>query len=203
MINKTKIMISLTLMICSNMLLTGCGTLPILVGGGAIALGAENIAARRGVKGIWYDYSVKNSVRNIWKQNKLEVIPCVTYDNILMIYGATLEDTTEHIKLAREIKSVKKVIDYTYKSEDITNIPSNEDILLKMKVKSLLTASPSIQSRNLYIRVLKNRIYILGSTYTEEEKNSIIKTVSGIRNVQAFFYFIYVKANDKSILLPN
>lgn len=182
--------------------LAGCAAVPIALTGGTIALTTDQIASKRSIKGIWDDYFQKSAVRKIWLDHKLELIPCVVQEDTVMIYGAIKSNSNEYISLAKSIKGIKHVIDFTYQSA-VQSENFLSDKMLKTKIKTLLVADKNVQSRNYYIRVLNSVVYVLGIAYTFDEKEKFINVVSNVNGVKRLEHHIIIAPGKKTKMLPN
>lgn len=186
--------LSKTLMISgivsSALVLSGCA--PTILGGGA----AVGVAAtkEKGLSGAWTDTKISSTIKLHLYQKDPDLHRLVSVDvqnGEVLLTGAvpTEEMHLDAVKIAWDVKGVKRVIDNIGNSKGASFGTYTQDTWITTQLKSSLMFDGEIQSRNYSIKTVSGQVYLMGIAQDQQELDKVInhaRNTSGVTKVISY-----------------
>lgn len=178
-------------------LLSGCAVVPVAVVGGTMVVGHAAMG-RKGPAAVIDDIKLSSKIISNWQKEGLVPLKILVYEGKVMLCGHCL-DSRRYIDL---IEGAVKIVDATYQGQTFIDDYMGDKIL-QAKIKANLLTNSLIQSRNYKLFVLNGVVHVLGTAYTEEEKDALIACVSGMTGFIRFEYDIDIVPGQKNMIFSK
>ncbi|MBW8309655.1 MAG: BON domain-containing protein [Candidatus Paracaedibacteraceae bacterium] len=187
-----KTMIPLSLI---SFMLGGCA--PAIIGGGAAVVGGA-LVKEKGVAGSLSDTQIatKVSVGLYQKDPDLHArVNVIVQNGEVMLTGAvpTNEMHLEAVRIAWEVKGVKRVIDNIATSEGASVGVYAKDSWITAQIKSQLLFEKNIQSINYSIKTVSGNVYVMGIAQDQQELSTVLDYARHIDGVKKVTSYVHLK----------
>ncbi len=173
-----------------SLLLSGCAPALIIssVAGTGMYLGYQHSKVG-GIQFRFKNFYLESTIQSVWAEAKLDepFLDIVgVYGTPVIIGAATSKENLEKAKALVFMKS-----DNVQCLADGMKIGEwNRDLALKVRVKLMFNFN--VSARNYYVAAMKNQVWVVGVTNSQEEKREVIQAVRSMDGVEVFRHYIVV-----------
>lgn len=191
---------SISLLISSALILSGCVAAPIAIFGAATTVGTSAVE-ERGVGGVLSDTSISTQIKALWLAQDGDIyqnIELQVREGRVLLSGTVdnVKQQVEAVRLAWKVNGVKEVIDETIIGQGggFTGYASDSWISTKLKTKMLFDSN--IQSINYNLKTVGGTVYLMGIAQNQEELDTVINLTKSISGVKKIVNYVRLKEDQ-------
>lgn len=178
-------------------LISGCA--PVIVGGGAAMVGGA-VVKEKGVSGSLTDAQIATKIRVALYQKDPDLhhnVNVTVQNSEVMLTGAVPknEDHLDAVRIAWDVKGVKRVIDNIGVSEGASVGLYAKDAWITTQLKSQLLFDKDIQSVNYSIKTVSGNVYLMGIAQDQTELDRVTDYARHVSGVNKVISYVKMKAD--------
>ena len=190
----------LILALSSPIITTGCTTVGIATGAGAVI--GISAAREGGIKSTVNDVRISALISDKWFKYDINTYAKL---NVTVEQGRALvtgivqnpDDRVNAIRLAWQVEGVDQVINEIRIAESEGLKGYIKDTLITSQLRTKITLNRNIQSVNFSIDTVNTVIYLMGVAQNQTELNNVIETARTIKNVSQVISYVKIAGPDR------
>jgi osmotically-inducible protein OsmY len=185
-----------------DLLLSGC--IPAAVVGTA-AIGATSLRSERGVSGVFSDVDVLANIHQAFRDESLALYDAVSVTvkegRVLLTGRVGHPDVRQRADaVARNAKVAQEILNEIQVGPPLSASRISSDAWLTTQAESALLFNGSAHSLNYKVTTVDSVLYVLGTSRTQFERESVLKrlrAVSGARRVVSYIRLTPLASHKK------
>jgi osmotically-inducible protein OsmY len=175
--------------------LTAC--VPAVIGAGAL-IGA-GVLQERGISGEAADARIQTDISEKWLKYNIAMFNAIeikVYDRRVLLMGFVRDDRdrADALRLAREVKGVREVIDEIQIGGKESILNEANDRWIAARVDTALTFGSGVRNLNYTTNILNGTVYVIGIARDEAELNRVVAVIKSVSGVKKIISYIEIRA---------
>jgi len=172
------------------------GCVPLVVGGGAMAVNAAT--QERGIGGAANDARIQAEINHLWLQHDIELETrldmTVDEGRVLLTGLAKSEEMrADAVRLAHQVEGVKEVINEIEVDPSDASLQGRvNDKWITTRMRTALVTDGRIRQNNYSIVTVKGVMYLIGVAQNQTELDRVLAHARGIPNVRRVVSYVRV-----------